>query len=184
MLLAGLVAAAYAISAVLRMRTEETGDRAEPVLATATGRIRWALSYIAVAVAGAALLLAVAGVATGLGYGLRAGSAGTEVARMTGAALGQLPSALVLAAIAVLAFGLWPGASVPAAWTALGLVVLINLFGQVLQLSHWVLDISPFTHAPRLPGGTVSAASLVWLCGLALAMSVAGLAALRRRDIG
>ena len=169
MLLAGLVAAAYAISVVLRLRTEETGQTAEPVLATATGRIRWALSHIAMAVAGAALLLAVAGVTTGLGYGLRAGSAGTEVARMTGAALAQLPSVLVLAAIAVLVFGLLPRASVPAAWTALGLVVVINLFGQVLQLSHWVLDISPFTHAPRLPGGTVPAAPLVWLCALALA---------------
>ena len=184
MLLAGLVAAAYAISVILRLRTEETGGVAEPVLATATGRIRWALSHIAVAVAGAALLLAVAGVTAGLGYGLRAGSAGAEVARMTGAALAQLPSALVLAAIAVLVFGMAPRVSIPAAWTALGLVVLIELFGQVLQLSHWVLDISPFTHAPRLPGGTVSAAPLVWLCGLALAASVAGLAALRRRDIG
>ena len=184
MLLAGLVAAAYAISVILRLRTEETGEVAEPVLATATGRIRWALSHIAVAVAGAALLLAVAGVAAGLGYGLRAGSAGTEVARMTGAAMAQLPSVLILAAIAVLVFGLAPGASIPAAWTALGLVVLINLFGQVLQLSHWVLDISPFTHAPRLPGGTVSAAPLVWLCAIALAASAAGLAALRRRDIG
>ena len=184
MLLAGLVAAAYAISVVLGLRTEETRQTAEPVLATATGRIRWALSHIAVAVAGAALLLAVAGVTTGLGYGLRAGSAGPEVARMTGAALAQLPSVLVLAAIAVLVFGLLPRASVPAAWTALGLVVVINLFGQVLQLSHWVLDISPFTHAPRLPGGTVPAAPLVWLCALALAAAVAGLAALRRRDIG
>ncbi len=52
MLLAGLVAAAYAISVVLRLRSEETGDLAEPVLATATGRIRWALSQIAVAVVG------------------------------------------------------------------------------------------------------------------------------------
>jgi ABC-2 type transport system permease protein len=184
MLLAGLVAAAYAISVVLRLRTEETGGTAEPVLATATSRIRWAASHMAVAVAGAALLLAVAGVAAGLGYGLRTGSAGTEVARMTGAALAQLPPVLVLAAIAVLVFGLWPGAAGPAAWSALGLVVLINLFGQVLQLSHWVLDISPFTHAPRLPGGTVTAAPLVWLCGLALAASAAGLAGLRRRDIG
>jgi ABC-2 type transport system permease protein len=184
MLLAGLIAAAFAISVVLRLRTEETGGLAEPVLATATGRIRWALSHITIAVAGTALLLAVAGVTTGLGYGLQTGSAGPEVARMTGAAMAQLPSALVLAAIAVLVFGLVPGASIPAAWTALGLVVLINLFGQVLQLSHWILDISPFTHAPRLPGGTVSAVPLLWLCALALAMSVAGLAGLRRRDIG
>jgi len=184
MLLAGLVAAAYAISVVLRLRAEETGGLAEPILATATGRVRWALSQITVAVAGAALLLAVAGVATGLGYGLRIGSAGPQVTRMIGAAMGQLPSALVLAAVAIALFGLLPRACVAGAWTALGLVVVINLFGQVLQLSHWVLDISPFTHAPRLPGGTVTAAPLLWLCALVLAASVAGLAGLRRRDIG
>jgi ABC-2 type transport system permease protein len=184
MLLAGLVAAGYAISVVLRLRTEETSGQAEPVLATATSRVRWAFSHIGVAVAGAALLLAVAGVATGLGYGLRAGSAGTEVARMTGAALAQLPSALVLAAVAIAVFGLLPQAAGAAAWTALGLVVLLNLFGQSLQLSHWVLDVSPFTHAPRLPGGPVSAAPLLWLSAVALAATAAGLAGLRRRDIG
>ena len=184
MLLGGLVAAAYATSVILRLRGEETGDQAEPVLATATGRVRWALSHIAIAVAGTALLLAVAGVATGLGYGLRAGSAGTQVARMTGAAMGQLPSALVLAAVAVLLFGLAPRAAVAGAWTAVGLVVAIALFGQVLQLSHWVMDISPFTHVPRLPGGTVSAAPLLWLGLVALAFAAAGLVGLRRRDIG
>jgi ABC-2 type transport system permease protein len=184
MLLGGLVAAAYATSVILRLRGEETGDQAEPVLATATGRVRWALGHIAIAVAGTALLLAVAGVATGLGYGLRAGSAGTQVARMTGAAMGQLPSALVLAAVAVLLFGLAPRAAVAGAWTAVGLVVAIALFGQVLQLSHWVLDVSPFTHAPRLPGGTVSAAPLLWLGLVALAFAAAGLVGLRRRDIG
>jgi ABC-2 type transport system permease protein len=184
MLLAGLVAAAYAVSVIGRLRAEETGEAAEPVLATATGRVRWALSHIAVAAGGAALLLAVAGVAAGLGYGLRTGSAGTWVARMTGAALGQLPSAVVLAAVAIALFGLLPRASVGGAWTALGLVVVISLFGQALQLSHWILDVSPFSHAPRLPGGPVQAAPLLWLCAVALALSAAGLAGLRRRDIG
>jgi ABC-2 type transport system permease protein len=91
---------------------------------------------------------------------------------------------LVLAAVAILLFGLWPQAAVPGAWTALGLVVVIDLFGQVLQLSHWILDISPFTHAPRLPGGTVSADPLLWLCAVTLGLTAIGLAGLRRRDIG
>ena len=43
MMLAGLGAAGYATSAVLRLRTEETGGLAEPLLATAVGRIRWGL---------------------------------------------------------------------------------------------------------------------------------------------
>jgi len=184
MLLAGLVAAAYATATVLRLRSEETGELAEPVLATATGRIRWALSQIVVAVAGTVVLLAAAGVATGLGYGLRVGSAGHQVAQLLGAAFAQLPATLAVAAVAVLLFGLWPGAAVPGAWTAVGLAVAIELFGQVLQLSHWILDISPFTHAPRLPGGTVTAGPLLWLCAVALALSAAGLAGLRRRDIG
>jgi len=86
--------------------------------------------------------------------------------------------------VAIAVFGLWPRACGPAAWTALGLVVVIDLFGQVLQLFHWVLDISPFTHAPRRTGGPVHAAPLLWLCGVALALSAAGLAGLRHRDLG
>ena len=184
MLLAGLVAAAYATSTVLRLRGEETGELAEPVLATTTSRVRWALGYITVAVAGTVVLMAVAGLATGLGYGLRVGSAGHQAAQMLGAAFAQLPAALAVAAVAVLLFGLWPEAAVPGAWTVVGVAVLIELFGQVLQLSHWVLDISPFTHTPRMPGGTVTAAPLLWLSLAALAFTTAGLVGLRRRDIG
>jgi len=137
-----------------------------------------------VAVFGTALLLAVAGLATGLGYGLRAGSAGPQAARMIGAAMAQMPASLVVAGVAVTLVGLLPRACVAGAWTVLGAVVVVDLFGQVLQLSHWLLDISPFTHVPRLPGGTVSAAPLLWLCLAAFAFSAVGLAALRRRDIG
>jgi len=184
MLLAGLAAAGYAVSVIVRLRAEETGDQAELVLATATGRIRWALSHIVVAVAGSALLLALAGLAAGLGYGLRIGAPGTWAGTMAGAALAELPPVLVLAGVALAVVGWWPRASVPAAWTALGLVVVIDLFGPALQLSHWILDISPFTHAPRLPGGPVQARPLAWLCAVALVLSVAGPAGLRRRDIG
>jgi ABC-2 type transport system permease protein len=197
MLLAGVIGDAYAVSAVLRLRSEETDGRAEPVLATVVGRVRWALSHVLVAVAGTVLLLAVAGVATGLGYGLRGSvPVGPEVATMLGAALSQLPAVLVIAGVTILAFGLMPRWSVPAGWTIVGAVVAVQLFGPVVRLSHWVLDVSPFAHVPRLPGGTVPAWPLVWppvwplawplawLSVLAVALSVAGLGALRRRDIG
>jgi len=186
MLLAGLIAAAFAVSAVLRLRAEETAGRADPLLSGVHGRVQWGLSHLLVALAGTAALLAVAGVATGLGYGLRSNGAvtvGGEVARMLGAGLAELPAAMVIAGVAAAAFGLLPDASVAVGWTVLGLVVAISIFGQSLQLSHWVLDISPFTHVPRLPGGSVSAQPLLWLSVAALALAVVGLAALRRRDI-
>lgn len=46
------------------------------------------------------------------------------------------------------------------------------------------MDFSPFAHVPRLPGGTVTAAPLVWLVVVAVALTAAGLTALRRRDVG
>ena len=188
MSLAGLAAAAYATSAVLRLRAEETDGQAEALLATATSRIRWGLSHVAVAVVGTAVLLAVAGLAAGLGYGLRTGSAGSEVARLLGAAMVQLPASLAVAGIAVVLLGLLPRASVAGAWTVVGVMVLIALFGQVLRLSQWVLDVSPFTHVPKLPGAAVTVRTtgtpLLWLTLAVLALTVAGLAALRHRDIG
>ena len=103
---------------------------------------------------------------------------------MLGAAMAQLPASLVVAGVAVLLVGLLPGVSVAGAWTVLGAVVLIDLFGEALQLSHWILDISPFTHAPNCPAGPCRRRPLLWLCLAAVAFSAVGLAALRRRDLG
>jgi ABC-2 type transport system permease protein len=184
MMLAGLAAAAYAVSAVLRLRTEETENLADPVLAAATGRIRWALSHLSVAVGGACLLLVAAGLATGLGYGILTGSVSTQVPRLLGAALARLPATMVLAAVAVLLFGLLPWESVALAWTAMALVGVISVFGPPLQWPAWMMNISPFTQTPKLPGAAVSAEPLLWLGGIALALSLAGLVGLRRRDLG
>ena len=56
--------------------------------------------------------------------------------------------------------------------------------GPPLQWPAWVMDISPFTHTPKLPGGAVPAEPLLWLGGITLALVVAGLTGLRHRDIG
>jgi ABC-2 type transport system permease protein len=184
MSLSGLVAAAYATSAVLRLHAEEAAGRAEPVLAGATSRGRWWASHVVVAVAGTSAVLAAAGVGTALGYGLRAGDVGAQLPRLLGAALAQLPASLAVAAVAVLAFGFLPRWSVGTAWTALAAAVLLALFGPVLRLDQRVLDISPFTHVPKLPGAVISSAPLLWLSAVALMLAVAGMAGLRRRDIG
>jgi ABC-2 type transport system permease protein len=47
-----LIASAYAIQATLRLRAEETGQRAEPVLATGTGRLSWAASHLVLSALG------------------------------------------------------------------------------------------------------------------------------------
>jgi ABC-2 type transport system permease protein len=64
--IAGVLAAAYTVQATLRLRVEETELRAEPVLATAVGRTRWALGHLAHAALGPAVLLATLGLTAGL----------------------------------------------------------------------------------------------------------------------
>ena len=49
-----LLAAAYAVSSVLRARSEEAAGRAEPILATATSRASWLGSHVTVALLGSA----------------------------------------------------------------------------------------------------------------------------------
>ena len=105
-------------------------------------------------------------------------------AMMLGAALAQAPAGWLMVGLAVALFGLAPRLAVPAGWTALGGVVLVTLLGPTLRLPQWVMDISPFSHVPKLPGGVFSGTPLLWLAGVAAALTVAGLAGLRRRDLG
>jgi ABC-2 type transport system permease protein len=184
MTILGLVVAGYAVSLVLRLRADETAERAEPLLATATSRVSWAGGQLVVAASGSAVVLGMAGLGAGLAFGARAGDPGAALPRLLGAAFAQLPAVLVTAAVATALFGLLPGSCEAASWTALGLAALLALFGPTLQLAQWVQDISPFSHVPKLPGGTVSAAALAWLSAVAVVLAAAGLLGLRRRDIG
>jgi polyether ionophore transport system permease protein len=178
----GLIAAAYAIQAALRLRSEESGQRAEPVLATAVGRLQWASSHLVFSALGPAAALATAGLTTGLTHGLNTGHVGHQLPRVLGAAVVQLPAVWVLAAIAVALFGLLPRLA-PATWGALAVCLLVGLVGAALQLSQWLLDVSPFTHIPKAPGAAVSATPLVWLAAAAVVLATVGLIGLRRRDI-
>ncbi|MEU5992398.1 ABC transporter permease [Spirillospora sp. NPDC047418] len=177
----GLIAAAYAVSATLRLRTEEAAQRAEPLLATATGRLRWAVSHLLFPLLGSAAVLAVAGLAAGTAHGVDTGDPGREVPRVLGAALAQLPAVWLVAALAVALFGLLPGVS-GGAWAAVAVCALITLFGAALGLDQWAMDVSPFTHVPKI-GRDFTVAPLVWLAALAAVLAALGMAGFRRRDL-
>ena len=177
----GLAAAAYAILAALRPRSEETALRAEPVLATAVGRLPWATSHLAFTLLGPAVALGAFGLAAGLTSGLSSGDVSHQLPRLLVAALVQLPAVWALGAVAAALFGLYPRRT-PASWGALGACLLLGQLGAILRLDQWLLDLSPFTHVPRLPGAELSVTPLVWLLACAAVLTAAGLAGFRRRD--
>jgi ABC-2 type transport system permease protein len=86
-----------------------------------------------------------------------------------------------MAAVGALLFGLAPRLVVGATWAVLAVVLTITMFGEPLQLSQWVLDLSPFAHLPRLPAAAFTATPVAWL--VAVALAAAGLAGFRRRDL-
>ncbi|MEV4754860.1 ABC transporter permease [Micromonospora sp. NPDC049559] len=178
----GLISAGYAIQATLRLREEEAVGHAEAVLGTATGRLRWAASHLVFALLGPAATLAASGLAMGLTHGLNSGDPGRELPRVLAGAMVQLPGVWVLAAVAVVFFGLLPRVAA-ASWGALAICMLISIVGPALRLDQWILDVSPFTHLPHLPGGEATATPLVTLTLLAALLAAAGLLGLRRRDI-
>ncbi|MFE7571263.1 ABC transporter permease [Streptomyces sp. NPDC057539] len=171
----GMVAALYVVASVLRLYTEETGQRAEPVLAGAVGRLRWAAGHLTIAFGGAVLIMALGGLGLFLGYG-------DDLPGILGAALVQLPAIWVLGALAVLLYGVFPKAAV-AAWGVAGLALALGWIGPALDLPQSVMNLSPFGHLPKLPGGEMAWTPAVVLTVLAVALVGAGLAGLRRRDL-
>jgi ABC-2 type transport system permease protein len=181
--LTGMIAAIYTVQATLRLRGEETTGRIEPLLATTVSRTRLAASHLTYAIGGTAVLLAIIGVTTGLGAGLTTHHLADQLGNDTVAALLQTPAAWTLAGIAIAITGLLPSYS-NTAWAAVAIVILIGELGPVLRLSHWAMDISPFTHLPKLPGGSITATPIIWLVVVAAALTATGLTAFRHRDIG
>ncbi|MGW5718576.1 ABC transporter permease [Amycolatopsis sp. NPDC003865] len=180
--MAGVITSTYVIAVLARLHAEERALRVEPLLAAAVDRRRLLGGYLVFAAVAPAVLLAALGLAAGLTNGAHTGRVGPEVARLTGAALGQLPAVWVLTGIATVVAGLF-GRALTAAWIALVAFLLLGEFGALLKLDQWVLDLSPFTHSPKLPGSVLHAAPLLWLTALGAALVAAGVAGFRRRDI-
>lgn len=172
----GMVAALYVVSSALRPLAEESGGRAEPVLVAGAGRTAWTGGHLLIAFGGSVLVMGAGGLGLAAGYGHR-------LPAVLGAALVQLPAIWLLGGVAVLLYGAAPRIAAAASWGAAGFCLALGWIGPAVDLPQAVLDVSPYTHLPKLPGGDLRAAALIALTAVAAALVVAGLAALRRRDL-
>ncbi|MER6789553.1 ABC transporter permease [Streptomyces sp. NPDC000658] len=171
----GMIGALYVVASVLRLHGEETSGRAEPVLANAVGRLRWAAGHLTIAFGGAALIMLLAGLGFTAGYGKDAGP-------ILAACLVQLPAVWLVGGLTVLLYGTAPRLA-PAAWGVAGACLLIGWIGPALDAPQTVLDLSPFGHLPKLPGADMRWTPVLTLLAAAALLVTAGLTALRRRDM-
>ena len=124
------------------------------MLATATSRSRAFLAAVTLAVVGVAWLLAVTGLATGLGLG-------RDVGALVLAGLAQAPAAWTVLGVAVLLAAVRSRWAV-LGWAVLGLVFVLGQLGELLRLPGWVIGLSPYTHSPAMPAEHVRGATRRW----------------------
>jgi ABC-2 type transport system permease protein len=179
---AGVAASVFAVLAITRLRAEESEVHTDPVLATAVTRTRWMGGHVLWAGLGMTALMLITGFSAGLTHGLGEGRVAHDLGQELAGAVVQLPAAAVLAGIGIALFGLAPrlGAVV---WVFVVGSLLLGRLGDLLRLDQKVMDVSPFSHVPRLPGGVFTAEPLLWLTGVAVALTVVGFAAFQRRDV-
>ena len=178
-----MLASAYLVQALLRIRTEENRGFLELVLAGNVRRSSWFLSHLLWVMGGAAVILCIAGVSIGLAYGLVTSEPLHYAWTYGKAALQYVPATLLFGGATALAFGLFPRFAIALSWGFFAIAMVITQFGEILKLPSWAKDISPLTHAPLahlhepllLPLGAASAVT-IGACLL-------GMLAFRRRDI-
>ena len=176
-----IIACGYSVQALAFLRHEEAAGRLEPILAGALGRTRWLGAQVLVVATGLVVVVAVSALVFGAATALSTSDSG-YVGTLLKSGLAYLPAELVIAAVAVLLYGLIPRAF-PLAWAAFGAVTFIGLLGSGLQLPDWVLNLSPLTHVGKPPVDDINATALAGLGLVAALLTSAAFAGFRRRRV-
>jgi ABC-2 type transport system permease protein len=179
--LLGILAAAQAVQVALRLRAQEEEGLAEPLLVASVDRRRWTASHLVFVAIGPALSLAAAGLAGAITFGVADHRLAHDLAIVMRAAAVQLPAVWTVGAVAVLVFGDAPRWSA-AGWAVVGACFTVGQVGAALDLDQWVVDLSPFTHVPALPGHPFWLPIGV-LTAVAAVITATGVGAFARRDV-
>jgi ABC-2 type transport system permease protein len=185
MLLAAVVSAiaivvtCFGVVVVSHAGTDEQDGRTDQVLATATSRARVFVATTVVAIGGASWLLLVSGVALALGVGTVSDH---SFGALVGSAAGQSPAVWVVIAVAAVLFALRSGWAI-LGWAALVLFVTLGEIAELLGLPSWVIDLSPYSHIPKMPVEGFDWGSAAILTVVAALLLAAAWGRYRTRDI-
>ena len=176
-----VLATGFAVTAALRLRSEEESGRLEAVLATPVRRSSVLGATALVVAVGVLVVLVCSGAGLALGQGLVDGSWG-RVATRVAAQLSYAPGVLLVAAAALGLTCLRPRWSL-LAWAGVAVVVLQVLLGEALRLPDLVQGLSPFWHLAAVPVEAFDPVPALVELALAAGLLVLAVWAYRRRDL-
>ena len=180
--IAGILAAAAGIQAVLRLRAEEAEGRAELLLAVPASRIRWVGGSLTVAAISTTAVAAATGVSAAVVLTLvQAG--GSSPGTVLAGALAHVPAALVFPALTALVFALAPRWCSALGWGSLTAALVLGQFGELLGLPSWLQDLSPFQHSSAMPVEAFNPDGALLMAAVALLAAAAATRLVRERDL-
>jgi len=175
-----LVCVVPALTAVLKLRSEEKEGRTEHVLARVVKREQYMAGYVGLGFVFAVLNQC----ATALGLYVSAMYVLPEpiaLGFLMEANLVYLPAIWIMMGIAVLLTGWLPKAT-GAVWGYFGISFFAAFMGRILALPDWLMKITPFTYIPQLPADSVNYTTLALMTGIAVVLTVVGFVGYRERD--
>ncbi len=176
-----LVVSFFCCSQMTAARHEESDGRLETLFSSAVGRRSWFTGRLALAVGGAAAISLAAGLLAWAG----AASQGADVSftGMVLAGLNCLPASLLFLSLGALAFALVPRATTGFAYGIVLLAFVWQLFGSLLDIPAWTLDLSPFHHLGLVPAQSFKTVPALVMLAIAAAAAIAALRLFQRRDL-
>ncbi|MGN6791634.1 MAG: ABC transporter permease subunit [Streptosporangiaceae bacterium] len=178
--LAALLAFAVA-GQVSAARSEEADGHLDNLLARHLSRAEWLAGRVGFGVA----MAIAAGVATSVGgwIGVTAGNSQVGMSAMLQAGLNITVPALFIIGVGTLLYGLVPRFAPPLLYSLILWSFLVEIIGSSITSNHWLLDTAVLSHLGPVPATSLNWTVIAWLCGLAAAATVAGIAAFNKRDL-
>ena len=176
-----LMVSLFTASQIAAARHEEADERLETLLAQPVGRGQWLAGRLALAVAGAVLLSFVIGLLTWAG----AAAVGADISLgdMLGAGANCLPIALLFLGLGALAFALVPRATSGIAYGLVLAAFVWELFGSLLDLPSWTVDLTPFHQVALVPAESFKALAAIVMVAIAAGAMLASVRLFERRDL-
>lgn len=176
----GILAAIPGIQTVLKVRSEETEDRVEPLLAGAITRPRYYASNVVLALVASAVYVLLAGtiiavLASQADVGLNLGDSILQ-------SVATIPAVWTVVALSTAVVGARP-VFLLAAWVGVVVSFALTLLGPMFNLWDWILGISPFWHIPNVTLGGADWSGLGWISLFTLFFLLVGFVGFRRRDL-
>lgn len=171
----------FVCSQLTSLRHEESDGRLETELAEPVARARWLLGRLVLTLLGVVLIAAVAALFSWIG----AHATGTDASLgdLAQSAVNCVPSALLFLGIGILIFSVAPRATTGITYALVSVSFLWWMFGSLLSVPTWTLDLSPFRHVALIPIQDFKLGPALVMCAIGVAAIGLSLPLFRRRDL-